>query len=186
MKTKIAAAALAGALALGLGTQAMAQGYGMGPAGMGPAGMGPEYGPGPGMGPRHGMRGGPGHGRGFGPGARFTPGAALEGRLAALKAELKISPAQETSWDGFASVAKTQAQAMQNWRTTMQAKAPATAVERSELQANFMRQRAEQMEQRNAAFKGLYAALTPEQKAIADQHFGGGMAFGYGRGGRFR
>jgi hypothetical protein len=46
----------------------------------------------------------------------------------------------------------------------------------------------EQSEKTTAAFKQLYAALTPEQKALADQHpgMGVGMGFGGGPGGRFR
>jgi Spy/CpxP family protein refolding chaperone len=46
-----------------------------------------------------------------------------------------------------------------------------------------MKSRLEQSEKMTAAFKELYAALTPEQKALADQHPGRGMGFGHGFGG---
>ena len=54
-----------------------------------------------------------------------------------------------------------------------------------------MKQRETELEASTAVLKNLYAALTPEQKAIADQSFGGyGPGYclqGYGgRGGRFR
>ena len=54
-----------------------------------------------------------------------------------------------------------------------------------------MKQRQAEAEANAAALKNLYAALTPEQKAIADRSFGGYgpayclQAFG-GAGGRFR
>jgi hypothetical protein len=58
-----------------------------------------------------------------------------------------------------------------------------------------MKQRLAEMENNASALKNLYAVLTPEQKAIADRHFGGfgpragaGYGPGYrgGPGGRFR
>ena len=72
----------------------------------------------------------------------------------------------------------------------MQGSTAATAPERMELRNKAMKQRQEQMEKSTVVFKDLYAALTPEQKALADQRFGGGPGFGPGHhggpGGRFR
>jgi len=48
-----------------------------------------------------------------------------------------------------------------------------------------MKQRQAEAEAAAASLKKLYAALTPEQQAIADQRFGGygpGYSAGYGRG----
>jgi len=78
-------------------------------------------------------------------------------------------------------------------RTTVQGSTQgsvqATAPERLELRNQIMRKRQEQMEKSTAAFKDLYAALTPEQKTIADQRIGGDPGFGSGHrggpGGRF-
>lgn len=163
-------------------------GYGMGQMGA----MG--YGPGPGMGGMGGMRGGMGYGpmgRGMGPQGFGDPSAMAEGRLAYLKSELKITPAQENAWQAYTSKAKQQAEAMQALRTTMQGSTQATAPERLALRTEMMKKRGEHMEGMTSALKDLYAALTPEQKAIADQRIGGfgpmaGRGFGGGPGGRSR
>jgi hypothetical protein len=133
-----------------------------------------------------------GYGPGYGAGPRgfANPAAAAEARLAYLKSELKITSGQENAWTAFADNAKQQAEAMQALWTTMQGSTAATAPERMELRNKVMKQRQEQAEKSTAAFKDLYAALTPEQKALADQRFGGGPGAGPGfrggPGGRFR
>jgi uncharacterized protein (DUF3084 family) len=118
--------------------------------------------------------GGPGHG---------NPAAAVEGRLAYLKAELKITAAQEPAWKKFSDQARKQAESMQALRSAMQGSATANAVDRMELHTKIQKSRVEQSEKMTAAFKELYASLTSEQKALADQHPGGSM--GSGPGGRF-
>jgi len=159
----------------------MGQGQGYGP-GYGPGlgmgrGMGPGYGPGPMMG--GGMGYGP-MGRGMGPQAWGNPAAATEWRLSGLKAELKITAAQESAWKAFADQSKQQADAMQKLMTSVQGGTQATAPERLELRNQIMKQRDEQMAKGTAAFKELYAALSPEQKALADQRVGFGMMGGRG------
>jgi hypothetical protein len=157
-----------------------------------PYGPGPGWGGGAGWGPGYGM-GGPGMGpMGYGAGPRgfANPATAADARLAYLKSELKITSGQEPAWKAFADNAKQQAEAMQTLRTTMQGSAQATAPERMELRNQIMKKRQEQVEKSTAAFKDLYAALTPEQKTLADQRFGGGAGYGPGfrggPGGRFR
>lgn len=141
-------------------------GRGMGPMGYGPMGMGPMgYGP---------MR------QGVGPQAFANPGAFADSRLAGLKAELKITAAQEPAWKVFADQAKQQAESMQALMASAQGSAQATAPERIELRSQFMKKRQEQMEKGAASFKDLYAVLSPEQKALADQGFGPGMMGGRG------
>lgn len=169
--------AVGAAISLGLAASVVsAHPYGYGPgSGMGGGpGYGMGYGGGPGM-------GGPGHG---------NPAAAVEGRLAYLKAELKITAAQEPAWKKFSDQARQQAESMQALRSAMQGSTSANAVERMELHNKMQKSRAEQSEKATAAFKQLYASLTPEQKALADQHPGAGMGFGPGfgggPGGRFR
>jgi len=159
----------------------MGQGQGYGPgAGMGPGqGYGPGYGPGPGMGRGMGHWGGPGA-MGMGPQGYGNPGAMADARNAYLKNELKITPTQESAWKAFADQRKQQAEAMQAWRTTVQGSAQATAPERLELHNQIMKKRQEQAEKAAAAFKELYAVLTPEQKALADQRVGFGMMGGRG------
>ena len=127
-----------------------------------------------------GMGGGPGYGMGYG---RGDPAAAVEGRLAYLKTELKITKAQEGAWKKYSDEARKQAESMQAARTAMQGAAATNAADRMELHNKLMKSRLEQSEKMAAAFKELYAALTPEQKALADQHPGRGMGFGPGFGG---
>jgi len=146
-------------------------GYGMG-YGMGPWMMG-GYGPGYGMGP--GMMYGYGAGYGTGPQATYnaTPGNADEG-FAALKSELGITVKQDGAWQAFVKNAKKQDENRQAWFAKMQqAHSAGSAPELLSQQAEFMKQREAEMEANAAALKNLYATLTPEQKAIADQVFGG-------------
>jgi hypothetical protein len=53
----------------------------------------------------------------------------------------------------------------------------ANAQDRIKLHTEFAKQRAASMENMGNAFRDLYAALTPDQKATADLHMGG-MRFG--------
>ncbi|MDP2639963.1 MAG: Spy/CpxP family protein refolding chaperone [Betaproteobacteria bacterium] len=153
------------------------------------------YGQGQGMGP--GMMGGYGPGQGMGPQAMFNAcsGNADES-LAALKAELGITVKQDAAWQAFAKNATQQAENRQAWFAKMQqARSAGSAPELLAQRTDIMKQHQAELETQAAALKDLYAALTPEQKAIADQRFGGfgpGYGAGYGRGygggtgGRFR
>ena len=138
--------------------------------------------PGPGMGTGFGpMGGGPGA---FGPGARFAAGdtaAFAEKRIGELKTELKITAAQEPAWQAFAGKAQQQAQTMQTLGAKVQETGGATP-DRMAQRSEFMKQRLTGMEAMSAAIKDLYAVLTPEQKAVADQRFGhgGGHPSGHG------
>lgn len=184
------------ALTLGLATAVVsAHPYGNGPGwGMGQGmGYGPGHGPGAGMGRGMGPGAGPGPmgggqmgygpmGRGMGPQAFGNPAAAADWRLSGLKSELKITAAQESAWKTFADQTKQQAEAMQALMSTAQGSAQATAPERLELRNQIMKKRQEQMEKSSVAFKDLYAVLTPEQKALADQRAGHGMMAGRGMG----
>ncbi len=176
-------------LTLGLAAAVVsAHPYGYGPGwGMGQRmGPGMAYGSGTGMergmGPmEHGSMGHGPMGQGMGPRGYANPAAAAEGRLSAMKSELKITAAQESAWKTFADQAKQQAEAMQALMTGAPGSAQATAPERIDQHNQVMKKRQEQMEQGTAAFKELYAVLSPEQKALADQGMsmmgGRGMAF---------
>lgn len=195
--TKIAVA-VGAALTLGLGAAAVSAqpfGYGMGGGMMG--GYGQGYGMGPGMmggyGPRNGTGWAGGHMSGYGPGYGMGPqamfnaysGNADEG-LATLKSELDITAKQDSAWQAFANNAKQQNENRQAWFAKMQeARSAGSAPEALAQQTELMKQRHAEMEANAAALKNLYATLTPEQKAIADQRFGGfgrGYSAGYGRG----
>jgi hypothetical protein len=113
--------------------------------------------------------------------AGIDPAAMAESHLSDLKAQLKITSAQDSAWQTFAAQAKAQAASMQAMRAQMQ-QDTGTAPERMAQRATAMQQRAAGMATMATAFSALYAVLTPEQKAIADQNVGmmshRGMGFG--------
>lgn len=172
--TKIVAGTIA-ALSLATASAVFAH-QGMGP-GMG-MGAGPGMGMGSGMG--HGMRGGM-----HGP----ESAAVTAARLSDLKAELKITPTQDNAWQAYATVVQQQAAARESMRTQMQAqmqaqmqeKSAAAPVDRSARHEAMSQQREQHFAARSAAVKDLYAVLTPEQKALAEQRLsampGHGMAW---------
>jgi Spy/CpxP family protein refolding chaperone len=149
-KIYLVAAGLVGGIALAVAAVTHAQPF---------AGMGPGFG--------HGMGMEPGHG----PMANVDPAAMADARLADLKTQLKITPAQDAAWQAFADTAKQQATGMQAMRAQMQA-GSGTAPERMAQRASAMQQRAEGMTTMSKTLDALYAVLTPEQKTIAEQQFG--------------
>lgn len=169
MKTtsRIAAVSLA-VLTLGLaGAVAAHPGMGMG-QGTGP-GMGQGAGPGTSQGMYGGMRGGMRSGL-AGP---QTP-ADVAARLSDLKAELKITEAQAGAWQAFAALAQQQVEQREATRTQMQAQLQnATPEERAAHYETMKTARETQFAARSKALTDLYAVLTPEQKAVADQQLRG-------------
>lgn len=110
------------------------------------------------------------------------PSERIEARLAYIKTALKITDAQQAQWDSFASVLRGQARAMdkriqerraQFAQGTPGAQRPerpnVTAIERLERTQQRMTVRAARLNEVLAAAKPLYAALSPEQKQVADQ-----------------
>lgn len=185
-KSKFAAAALAATLSLGILAGAVGPSF----AQMGPGGPG-------GHGGKH-------H-------AHFQGQRAdrIDGRIAFLKAELKITQAQQGKWDDFekvlrANAAERKAQAekiraeRQAQRAEFQQKAEAakaagqtvqrperkqaSAVEKMEMRQKMMKAHLENQEKVLDAFKPLYASLSDDQKKTADDLFGG-RGFGGHRGG---
>jgi hypothetical protein len=105
------------------------------------------------------------------------PGERVEAKLAYLKTALKITPAQQPQWDAFANTLRKQARAqdqrIQEWRT-QRTDQPAeqqrpTAIERLERKQKLYTAALENLQQRLAAAKPLYAVLTPEQQQVADE-----------------
>jgi periplasmic protein CpxP/Spy len=147
-------------VALAVATVTIAQPFG---------GMGHGFGPGMGMGPGHG------------PMAGVDPSVMVDSHLNDLKAQLKITAAQDAAWQTFTAAAKQQAAGMQAMRAQMQQDS-GTAPERMAQHATAMQQRGAAMATMTTAFNALYTVLTPEQQAIADQNFGmtghRGMRFG--------
>jgi hypothetical protein len=124
------------------------------------------------------------------------PSERTEARLTQAKSALKITDAQNTLWENFAGVLRNQARAMDTrfqqrraaWEaaraqgTDPKAQKPqqptVSAIERLERSQQRLADRQARLNEVVAAAKPLYAALSPEQKQIAD-----GMLAQHGQGG---
>ena len=120
------------------------------------------------------------------------PSERVEERLATTKTALKITDAQHTVWENFAGVLRNQARAMDTRFQEFRAKREAaraqggqaaqrptmTAIERLEMRQQRLAERQARLNEVITAAKPLYAALSAEQKQIAD-----GMLAQQGKGG---
>jgi hypothetical protein len=114
-------------------------------------------------------------------GERFEPGKHIEGRIAFLKAELKITDAQTRAWDQYAGFMRDTAKARQaefeKRRAEMknqprpelgqrrEAKPLLERLDERETRAKAMLQ---SIEKRKAATLALYKVLNDEQKKLAE------------------
>lgn len=148
-----------------------------------------QQGPGRGWGMGSGMMG-PGEGRGmmdegwgYGPRGMMGGGCPMvafgddgetitfiEGRLAFLKTELKITDAQKDAWEAYAKSLKTNLETMKSMRqlmlTTFEAKSP---VERLEGRVAAMETRLTALKEMQPALAKLYETLDATQKETADE-----------------
>jgi len=100
-------------------------------------------------------------------------GAVIEGRLAFLKGELDITDAQSEAWTGYAEAVTARIDLMQGMRQGMfDAMQSGTALERMDTRIAGMEAMLEAMKALKPATEELYAALTDEQKKVADQLIG--------------
>jgi hypothetical protein len=134
------------------------------------------------------MAQGPGHGHGHGHhrmhghhghrGGMMSP-ERIEGRLAFLKTELKITEAQAPQWNAFADALRNQSKATQARHAEFrerhakhqkgERKEARPLTERLAAHEKFMEQRLQQMKAFKAAVEPLYGVLSPEQRKTADQ-----------------
>lgn len=142
--------------------------------------------------------------------AAFQPGRHIEGRIAFLKAELKITDAQAPAFDKFAEAVRTtakEADARMEARRAAAPKPPAppaagqaaapaerpkppTALEQVERRAEGAKFMAASSQRILDSFKPLYTGLNDEQKKTADElvgrylgpHGGSGPHMGHRRG----
>src|SRR5690348_14727047 len=128
-----------------------------GPGGM----MGWGYGSGMLGGYRPGMMRGSWGWRGSGQAFCETMGGHIDGRLGYIKAELKITDAQEALWNSYAAAARASANAMVARCTTMtgQSTNSLTLPERLDQNEQLMAMQTEVVRAANKALKPLYAAL---------------------------
>ena len=143
----------------GMGPGMMGQGM-MGRGMMGSGQMGQGYG--------RGMMGGCGM---MGSGGDY--GTYLDGRIAFLKAELKITADQETAWSEYADAMRTNSQTMVSMRGTMMQMFRNGGQDRSvvdmlDFRIEAMKARLETLQELKPATEKLYNALSDEQKKTAD------------------
>lgn len=101
--------------------------------------------------------------------ARMLPGQLVDGRIAFLKAELKIAPAQETQWQQVATAMRENANALdQAISTAREQRGTMDAVQRLTLREQFAKVRAENDARLQTAFKPFYTSLSSEQQQIAN------------------
>ncbi len=105
------------------------------------------------------------------PGPHPDPVAKVETRLANFKKELKITKDQEQTWAAYAEKTRSNVKEIRDRMNEAMHDKPQTAPERFDRHIELMRERLASFEKMDEALKQLYAALTPEQRAIADRHF---------------
>ncbi|MSP51392.1 MAG: hypothetical protein EXQ91_03235 [Alphaproteobacteria bacterium] len=139
----------------------------MGNGGMmaGPSGSGGmPMGQGAGMPPRMGMN----------PAAAGTMGPEMmvrrvEGRIAFLRAELKIADAQAKPWNEFAEALRANAKTLAAWRAGAGKADMTTLSQRLELQEHWIAARLDGVRRLKSSFAQLAAALSDEQKKLAEE-----------------
>lgn len=100
----------------------------------------------------------------------MLPGQVVDGRIAFLKTELKITPEQETQWQPVAAAMRQNANALdQVISSARQQRGTMDAVQRLTVREQFDKVRTENDERLLSAFKPLYAGLSSEQQQIANQ-----------------
>jgi len=125
--------------------------------------------------------GGPGYGDGHKCGfsqhrhERWGAGQHMAGKLAFLKAELKITKDQETAWQDFskamADLDGQRAQLHETMRGSFKKDADASIVDRIDRRIAGMETGLSLMKKLSGAVKTLYGVLTPEQQKQANELF---------------
>ena len=122
----------------------------------------------------------------------FTkPSERIEARLAYIRTALKITDAQQAQWNAFAETLRSQArladQRMQEFRAQRDQKGEQpNAIRRLEREQQRHAASVTRLNELLAVQRPLYAALSAEQKAIADELLAPRRHGGFGRGGSHR
>lgn len=93
----------------------------------------------------------------------------IEGRVAFLHAELRITEAQMAVWTEFANVLRANAKRMADASKAQPPRAAAPAAERLEAQERWLTARLESARALRAAYGKLFAVLDENQKKTADE-----------------
>ncbi len=108
----------------------------------------------------------------------------VEGRIAFLRTELKITEAQTSAWNGFADALRTNAKKLGEVRASVMAQPAAgqqqapTMSERLDLQERWLLARLEGTRTIRSAFTKLYETLADDQKKSANEFLGPHMGMG--------
>lgn len=93
----------------------------------------------------------------------------IEGRIAFLRAELRITETQAAAWNAFADALRTQARARQQLQGQDTQPRPASLLERLDRRERGLAARLEGIRALKGAFAPLFAALSDDQKKTADE-----------------
>lgn len=101
----------------------------------------------------------------------FSPGRHVEGRIAYLKAELRVTDAQAPLWNRLADVMRQNAKAMDDAFSAVRRdpNAAPSALASLEARARLTEVRAQATQHFVAAFRPLYDAMSDDQKKSADE-----------------
>jgi hypothetical protein len=100
----------------------------------------------------------------------------VEGRIAFLKAELKITDAQTAPWNAYADALRANARAHQAvHELKSKAGAPSGWIQRLDVQEKMLATRAEALRALRASAGPLFTSLSEEQRALADRLLTGPM-----------
>ncbi|MBI3515424.1 MAG: Spy/CpxP family protein refolding chaperone [Proteobacteria bacterium] len=107
------------------------------------------------------------------PRERPSPGRHIEGRIAFMRAELKITDTQQVHWEQVATAMRASARQMDQMAQQTRGARDQTqsAIDRLDQRANFAAARAAADKSFADAFKPLYASLSDDQKKSADELF---------------
>ncbi|CAH2800671.1 MAG: 2-polyprenylphenol hydroxylase and related flavodoxin oxidoreductases [uncultured Paraburkholderia sp.] len=95
----------------------------------------------------------------------------VEDRIAYLHSQLKITSAQDTQWNTFADVMRSNGQTMGELFQQRRAAANVSALDDMKQYATIAQAHADGMKKLVDAFDPLYNSLSPEQKKLADVTF---------------
>jgi LTXXQ motif family protein len=115
-------------------------------------------------------------------GAGMRPGAShVEGRLAFLKTELRVTDGQASQWNAFADTVRANAKSMaEAHQSTASQGSAKTLPERLGLEEKALTAHLEALKRTTGALDKLYDALSADQKKIADEIIVGPMGMPIG------
>lgn len=93
----------------------------------------------------------------------------VEGRIAFLRTELKITDAQTPAWNAFADALRANAKALGELRTSMISQAGETLVDRLTWQEKWLSTQLEATRAMKSALTNLASSFSDEQKKTADE-----------------